>query len=160
MIHGLTNSRSKLIKNAEKESLPYYIDNLEPEDKTLSAEDRQKYMAACRKAIYNSDNHHTYFLHGHKSGQLSMFSHPALQDVHLKQWYTDESSPLFDDTLRPILTTTTIPMLLMLAVGVRDLSYSYLHVLTVLHLFSGHGSHRSVCWRTPFQVWGRPTVYR
>ncbi|KAG1830598.1 hypothetical protein EV424DRAFT_1343501 [Suillus variegatus] len=118
MIHGLTNSHSKLIKNAEKESLPYYIDNLEPEDKTLSAEDRQKYMAACRKAIYNSDNHHTYFLHGHKSGQLSMFSHPALQDVHLKQWYTDESSPLFDDTLRPILTTTTIPMLLMLAVGV------------------------------------------
>ncbi|KAG1901485.1 uncharacterized protein F5891DRAFT_979326 [Suillus fuscotomentosus] len=118
VIHGLTNSHSKLIENAEKESLPYYIDDLEPEDKTLSAEDRQKYMVARRKAIYNSDDHHTYFLHGHKSGQLSMFSHPALQDVHLKQWYTDESSPLFDDTLRPILTTTTIPMLSMSAVGV------------------------------------------
>ncbi|KAG2108891.1 uncharacterized protein F5147DRAFT_773224 [Suillus discolor] len=118
MIHGLTNSRSKLIENTEKESLPYYFDDLEPEDKSLSAKDRQKYMAAHRNAIYNSDDQHTYFLHNHKGGRLFIFSHPALQEVHIKQWYTNESSPLFDETSRPILTTTTIPMLSMSAIWV------------------------------------------
>jgi len=118
VLHGLTNSRARLIDNAEKESLPYYLDVLEPQDKSLSADDRKNYMMARRTVMYNSDDIHTYFLHGHEDGLLVIFSHCGLKAVHTKQWYLDESSPLYDETLRPLLTTTTTPMLSMSAVGV------------------------------------------
>ncbi|KAG2156323.1 hypothetical protein DEU56DRAFT_750864 [Suillus clintonianus] len=115
---GLINSRSRLVENAEKESLPFYLDDLEPADKSLSAEDRKKYMAARKQIIYNADETHSYFLHARKDGQVVLFAHDGVQAVHIKQWFLDEQSPLYDESLRAVLTTTTIPMLSMSAVGV------------------------------------------
>jgi hypothetical protein len=118
---ALTYSHSKLVDNAEKECPPHYRDCLEPQDKSLSVEGCQQYMMECRTVIYNLNEQHTYFLHGHKNGLLVLFSHGGLQAVHHKSWYLDENSPLYDEDLRATLMTTTCPMLAMSAVGVRDL---------------------------------------
>ncbi|KAG1774373.1 hypothetical protein EV702DRAFT_1200386 [Suillus placidus] len=118
VIQGLTYCRSRLMDNAEKECPPHYRDWFKPQDKSLSVEARRQYMRERKIVTYDSNVTHTYFLHAYINGRLVLFSHGGLAVVHLKTWYLDESSPLFDNNLRPMLTTTTCPMLSMSAIAV------------------------------------------
>ncbi|KAG2135986.1 hypothetical protein DEU56DRAFT_913076 [Suillus clintonianus] len=110
-IGALTKDRRRLTKQTDK---LVHLYKLEPPSK-MSDKDRKSYMQQRRDEIYNSKVLPKYFLHGIQETPTSidilLFGNPAVSGAHISHWYNDKRSPLCDEGMRALLSTTTLQML-------------------------------------------------
>ncbi|KAG2062642.1 hypothetical protein BDR04DRAFT_1164866 [Suillus decipiens] len=120
VVDGLMQNRRTLATRGETYIKDYGI---EP-TMSISKEDQQIFMKRRRDEPYNSDLFH-YFLHGIKTNEdagtatAQMFVDPVVVDTHINHFYCDPKSPLWDDTLRPQVTTAPIPGLAITAAATK-----------------------------------------
>ncbi|KAG2063273.1 hypothetical protein BDR04DRAFT_1123376, partial [Suillus decipiens] len=92
---------------------------------SMSKEGRQRFMESRRNKLYDSSDLFNYFLHAIKINEdagtatVQMFVNPVVVDTHINHFYCDPKSPLWDDTLRPQVTTTPIPGLAITAAATK-----------------------------------------
>ncbi|KAG2358205.1 hypothetical protein BDR07DRAFT_1379591 [Suillus spraguei] len=97
---------------------------------SISKEDQQIFLKRRRDERYDSSDLFNHFLHGFKINEdagtptVMMFANPVVVDTHINHFYCDPNSPLWDDTLRPQVTTTPIPGLAVTVAAASNMLFS------------------------------------